>query len=134
VTEALGGRIPAGVALPTLPALVTRLDAAIDAPVGAYLGQTIRARGGLGMGVRSAPPLVTTTAYPSLVLDTTAGIRIGPVGLDLTVRNLVDIRNRDAQFEYASSFTPAIPASQTPALHYTMAPRRSFFTTFTLYT
>jgi hypothetical protein len=126
--------IRAGAPLPYLPSLVGRLDAAADAPVGTFRGEQLRLRGGLGASLRGEIPMIANGVGPAtFVVDGSAGVRVGHVAFDLAVRNLLDTRWRNAQFEYASNFVPGATPSPVPVQHFTAGTPFNLYGTVSLY-
>lgn len=131
--DALSGQLHAGDALPYLPWLVARLDAAADRQIATWRTLPVHLRGGLGAGLRGPRPLLLNESSASVfLLDAMAGVRVGPIAVDLTGRNLLDMRWRESEFEYASNFMPGTVASPVPVRHFTAGAPFTFFATLTL--
>jgi TonB family protein len=133
-TDALGRTVPAGSLLPYVPPWVGRVDAAVDREVGRWRNLPIRAHGGLGIQYYGARPLpLNDRSEPVFLVDASAGGRLGPVDLSLSARNLFDTRWRDAQLNFASSFTPGATPSFFPVRHFTAGSPFTLFATLSLY-
>lgn len=126
--------LTAGPRLPYIPRWVTRVDLSVRRPL-ELLGQRFEYRGALGMSHVAARPLpLEQFGRPFFVVDASAGLRWKPVELGFEVTNLLDRRNRSAEFNYPSNFSsPDAPASQLAAYHFAGAPPRQFMGTLTLY-
>nr|BAL57067.1 TonB-dependent receptor [uncultured delta proteobacterium] len=131
--DALGRTVPAGSLLPYVPPWVGRIDAAADREVGSWRGFVFRARGGLGVQYFSPRPLpLNDRSEPVFLVDASAGAGVGPVDIGLSVRNLLDVRWRDAQLNFASSYVPGATPSLFPVRHFTAGAPFTLFGTMTV--
>ena len=132
-SDALDGILPAGSSIPYLPSLVARLDAAAERQVARWRAWPVRIRGGLGASVRGPRDLVQSGTSPAvLLLDASTGVRVGPIGFDVSGRNLLDVRWAETEFEYASNFDPGASPSPTPIRHFTAGAPFTMFATVSL--
>ena len=132
-SAALDGRLAAGSAIPYLPALVARLDAAVDGQVATVARLPLRMHAGLGASLRGAAGMIATPPTPVVaLLDANVGARLGFVGLDLSAKNLLDTRWHAADFEYPSNFNPAAMRDATPVRHFVAGSPLLVFATVSL--
>ena len=112
-----------GEVLPYAPPLVLRLDLEGDRRVGRLWEWPLGLFGGLGMSVIGPRPLPYNEQTDTVALvDLNAGVTLGAMSLSVEVFNLADVRYRDGEFVYASSFTrPEVAKAVTlvPARHFT---------------
>jgi len=134
VRPSFGGRLGAGDAIPYVPSIVGRLDAAADAQVGTWQSLPLRMRGAIGVSLRGPSGLVETPSTETWVLvDGLVGVRLGAVALDLTARNLLDARWHSADFEHPSNFNPTAPVGAAAVRHFAAGAPLTALATVTLY-
>ena len=112
-----------GELLPYAPPLVLRLDLDARRRVGQAWGWPLSLFGDLGISVVGPRPLPHGEQTGAVaLLDAGAGITLGAVSLSLEIFNLADVRHRDGEFVYASSFsrpTAGQAVTLVPARHFT---------------
>ena len=109
-----------GEVLPYAPPLVLRLDLDARRAVARLWGRRLSLFGDLSIGVVGPRPLPYGEQTRSVALvDLGVGLELSPVTLSLELFNLADVRWRDGEFVYASSFHQQGSASLVPARHFT---------------
>jgi outer membrane receptor protein involved in Fe transport len=109
-----------GLLVPYVPTLVGRLDATATRQAGTVRGLPLTLSAGVGasfIGLRPLP--FSERADAVFLLDLGGSVRLGPLELSLSARNLTDARWRDGEFNYPSNFDPSEVASLVPARHFT---------------
>ena len=108
--------------IPYIPELVGRADLAargrlFDWRVG---GHPVTGRVGLGFTFVPGRPLPNQLeGDPFYLLDASAEVRLWHFALGVEGRNLLDLRYRQSEFNYASNFRgPSLPAPRTPERHF----------------
>lgn len=119
-----------GVRLPYVPRWVGRVDGSWQHPF-RWRERSLLASGAVGFTYVGPRPLPFEQASPALVtLDVAGRMALGPVQVGLEVTNLLDRRNREAVFNYASNFRgPDEPASLLPQQHFSAGAPRALFVT-----
>ncbi len=118
-----------GLLVPYAPALVLRSDSALFADLPVRVGgSSLRAALSLGVdyvGRRALPFGQRSEAV--FTLDTALGLQAGSYALELEVTNLLDVRYRSAELNYASDFRSQALPTLVPARHFAAgAPREVF--------
>lgn len=109
-----------GEVLPYAPPLVSRLDMEARRGLCRLWGRRLSLFGELGVGVVGPRPLPYGEQSRTVaMLDLGAGLELSPVTLSVELFNLADVRWRDGEFVYASSFDQQDPPSLVPARHFT---------------
>lgn len=107
-----------GQRLPFVPPLVARADVGAERELAQWLNQPVTGRLGLGMSALSSRPLpYGYTGQPFALLDTSAGLGLGPAMLTLSIYNLLDMQYPAAEYSFASSWHPDAPSSRLPVRH-----------------
>jgi iron complex outermembrane recepter protein len=120
-----------GRAVPYVPSLVARLDAAFDREIGRVRGVPVALSAGVGaslIGYRELP--FSERSEPVLLVDAGASVRVSVVEVGVKLRNVFDARWRDGQFNYSSDWDAAPGGSRVPVRHFTAG--RPFTADFTL--
>ncbi|MCC6215841.1 MAG: TonB-dependent receptor [Polyangiaceae bacterium] len=136
VAEAGAGplELGTGVRLPYIPRWVGRLDTALTRAL--HLGDE-RLGWGLAAGASyvAPPPLpLEQLGEPRLTVDASGRVRWELVEAALEVTNLLDRRNREAEFNYASNFRgPDRAPSLLPRRHFVAGAPRQILATLTLH-
>ena len=109
-----------GEVLPYAPPLVLRLDLDARRGLTQLWGRDLVLFGGLGIGLVGPRPLPYGEQTRTVTLvDLGVGLELSPVSLSVELFNLADVRWRDGEFVYASSFDQQGPRSLVPARHFT---------------
>lgn len=112
-----------GELLPYIPELVVRLDAGVSGQLFRWqiLGVPVVGRAGLGFTYVPGRPLPYNTWGDAYYLLNLGGeIRIWHASIGVEMRNLLDLKYRQAEFNYASNFQgPDAVPSQRPVRHFT---------------
>jgi iron complex outermembrane recepter protein len=84
-------------------------------------------RGGAGFTFLSPRPLpFGQFAAPVSLLDLSAGVRVGPVGLTLEVFNVIGTRYAATEYSFVSSWDSSGIPSRVPARHFSAGAPRTF--------
>ncbi len=114
--------------VPYTPLVIARSDTALFGPLPGdwhLLDQRLFGEAGLGVsyiGKRSLP--FSQFSSPTLQLDASLGLRVGPVKAGVRVTNLTNAQFPLSQFFYASDFHSRAYPTLAPAAHFTAAPPR----------
>ncbi len=123
-----------GLLVPYVPPLVGRLDVAFTREVARAFNRPLTVSAGLGATALGERPLPFSERSPAwLVVDAGASVRLGPVELGVSGRNLTDARWRDGVFAYPSDFTPGPGGSAVPVQHFTAGRPLTVLSSLTLY-
>ncbi len=122
--------LTSGKRMPYIPRWVARLDTSLrrELPIrGFRVGLT----GALGTTYVAPRPLpLEQFGHAIFTIDAAVRARVQIVELGVEVTNLLDRRNRAAEFNYPSNFTlPDAPASQLAQPHFAAAPPRQILAT-----
>lgn len=109
-----------GRAVPYVPSLVGRLDAALEREIGRVRGVPVDLNLGVGsslIGYRELP--YSERSEPVGLVDAGVSVRVSVVEVGVKLRNVFDVRWRDGQFSYASDWDPAPGGGRVPVRHFT---------------
>ncbi len=111
-----------GERIPYVPDLVGRFDVAASHELFGWVldGQPVTGQLGVGFTFVPGRPLPFQEMGDAFyLLSASAAVRLGHLELGLEGRNLLDLRYRQSEFNYASNFRgPSIPGSRTPQRHF----------------
>lgn len=111
-----------GERIPYIPELVGRADLAARGPLFDWTmgGRPVTGRVGLGFTFVPGRPLPNQLdGDPFYLLDASAEVRLWNFAVGIEGRNLLDLRYRQSEFNYASNFRgPSLPAPRTPQRHF----------------
>ena len=123
--------------IPYIPRFIGRLDTAVNGPVYGWSLAGVPVTGRLGLGLTYVPgrPLpLQQTGDDVIVANLGGGLRLWHTTLGLQVRNLLDRRYRQSEFNYASNFAgPDVPASRVAARHFAAGEPRFAMLTLTVH-
>jgi outer membrane receptor protein involved in Fe transport len=109
-----------GEVLPYVPPLVSRLDLDGRRGLARLWGRRLILFGDLAISVVGPRPLPYGERSRTVVmLDLSVGLELSLVTLSVELFNLADVRWRDGEFVYASSFDRQGPPSLIPTRHFT---------------
>lgn len=120
-----------GKRMPYIPRWVARLDTSLRRDV-QICGERVGLNAALGTTYVAARPLpLEQFGHDIFTIDAALRARIKFVEFGVEITNLLDRRNRAAEFNYPSNFTlPDAPASQLAHPHFAAAPSRQIMGTF----
>ena len=126
-----------GELFPYIPQLVLRLDVAASGPLFDWRIGGVPVTGRVGLGFTYVPgrPLpYQETGDPFHLMNLGGDVRLWHVSLGIEMRNLLDLRYRQSEFNYASNFVaPDAAPSRVPTRHFVAGEPFSFFATLTLH-
>lgn len=109
-----------GRAVPYVPSLVGRVDAAFEREIARVRNVPVGLSVGIGsslIGFRELP--FSERSEPVWLLDAGASVRVSVIEVGVKLRNVFDARWRDGQFSYASDWDPGPEGSRVPVRHFT---------------
>lgn len=123
-----------GKRMPYIPRWVARLDMSLRREL-SIRGFRVALSGALGTTYVAPRPLpLEQFGHDIFTIDAALRARVRFVELGVEVTNVLDRRNRAAEFNYASNFTlPDAPASQLAHPHFAAAPPRQILGTLRLH-
>lgn len=126
--------LTSGKRMPYVPRWVARLDTSLRREV-AIRGFRVGLNGALGMTYVAPRPLpLEQFGHDIFSIDAALRARVRIVEIGVEVTNLLDRRNRAAEFNYPSNFTlPDAPASQLAHPHFAAAPPRQILGTLRIH-
>jgi TonB family protein len=126
--------LSAGPLLPFVPRTTLRLDHASTARV-QVMTESLRLRGVLGVAFVGPRPLPLGTESEAVFgVDVGLSVRVRMVELGASIENLLDARNRVAEFNHASQFdAPDGSGSLRAVRHFAAGPPRRWLLTLTLH-
>jgi TonB family protein len=116
------GRFDDGSPLPYVPDVVFRHDGALFHDLFDLDDAPVKGRVGVGVGV-VGPRELLFGEHSDTIVNLDAGTSLAWRFLELEVQgtNLLNLETKQAEFDYASNFDPALPASPTPVRHFAAA-------------
>lgn len=120
-----------GRAVPYVPSLVAKFDAAFEREIARVRSVPVGLAVGVGsslIGYRELP--YSQRSEPVWIVDAGASVRVSVVEVGVKLRNVFDVRWRDGQFSYASDWDPSPGGSRVPVRHFTAG--RPFTADFTI--
>jgi hypothetical protein len=118
--------VESGRPVPGAPTLFGTLQATVQHASGVHGGARLMALG-------PRPLAYGATAGSTAILDLGAGIRRGPVQVDLHVDNALGADWREGEFNFASSFDDTASGSKVPTIHYSAGTPRALRVGLTLW-
>jgi outer membrane receptor protein involved in Fe transport len=116
-----------GQLLPYVPPIVVRADASVNREFTLFGKVHLDARAGAGFTFLSPRPLpFGQFADPVALLDLTAGVRIGPVGLSLDVYNVLNTEYAATEYSFVSYWDTSSIPSRLPARTFSAGAPRTF--------
>jgi len=116
-----------GQRLPYVPPCVLRVDMSAEHALTELRGQTLSARGGVGLTYWSARPLpYSEQTDPVTLLDATLALAYRVFQLELSLFNLADARYSALEVSAASNWDPASTPSRLPMRHVMAGAPRSW--------
>jgi outer membrane receptor protein involved in Fe transport len=116
-----------GQLLPYVPPIVVRADASVNREFTLFGRVHLDARAGAGFTFLSPRPLpYGQFAEPVALLDLSAGVRVGPVGLTLEVYNVVGTRYAATEYSFVSNWQTTDIPSRIPARTISAGAPRTF--------
>ncbi len=108
-----------GQSLPFVPPWVIRLDSVVETELGDATGaHALVGRVGAGFSFLAGRPLPFDQRGEAVyLLDASAGLGWGPVDLNLSAFNLLDLNYAAREYFFVSDWSPDEPVSRVPARH-----------------